>query len=223
MGQRACCCYAAGPGRDWLTDVLSAAGAQVQSVSVYRREAPHADAATLSLLRHLLLQPAGSMRSATWLLTASEGVRNLQGLLPQAGWMRRCWPLIAPWRRMRALPSRPATLASARLRFARRMQPPYFRRCEGLERPEAVLRHAAPVGVKKLGSGPAFPHECPRAGLRPARPRGSQGNLGRPCVSLRDALDRMVIGLNMAPDWACSFSRLQASLESSACPSRFHL
>ena len=74
-----------GAGRDWLTDALSAAGAQVQSVSVYRREAPHADAATLSLLRHLLLQPAGSMRSATWLLTASEGVRNLQGLLPQAG------------------------------------------------------------------------------------------------------------------------------------------
>jgi uroporphyrinogen-III synthase len=74
-----------GAGRDWLTDALSAAGAQVQSVSVYRREAPNADAATLSLLRKLLLRPPGSMRPASWLLTASEGVRNLQDLLPRAG------------------------------------------------------------------------------------------------------------------------------------------
>lgn len=74
-----------GAGRDWLADTLKAAGAEVQSVSVYRREAPEPDAATLALLRKLLLPQQGCMRDLAWLLTASEGARNLRHLLVQAG------------------------------------------------------------------------------------------------------------------------------------------
>ena len=68
-----------GSGRHWLADTLVAAGALVQFVDVYRREPPPADAVTLSALRRLLTAPSA------WLLTASEGVRNLQGLLAVGG------------------------------------------------------------------------------------------------------------------------------------------
>ncbi|SCC94575.1 conserved hypothetical protein [Thiomonas sp. X19] len=74
-----------GAGRDWLADTLTAAGARVCRVSVYRREAPAPDAATLTRLRSLLADSGGSAGRATWLLTASEGVRNLQNLLAPAG------------------------------------------------------------------------------------------------------------------------------------------
>ena len=68
-----------GNGRDWLAETLQAAGAEVLRVDVYRREPPAADPVTLDTLRELLDS------SASWLLTASEGVRNLQGLLRAAG------------------------------------------------------------------------------------------------------------------------------------------
>ena len=68
-----------GSGRDWLADTLVASGAFVQIVDVYRREPPPANAATLSALRSLLTGPSA------WLLTASEGVRNLQRLLAASG------------------------------------------------------------------------------------------------------------------------------------------
>ena len=45
-----------GPGRNWLADTLTAAGARVCRVSVYRREAPAPDAATLDRLRNVLAQ-----------------------------------------------------------------------------------------------------------------------------------------------------------------------
>ncbi len=68
-----------GLGRDWLADTMVAAGALVQVVDVYRREQPPANAATLSALRALLTAPSA------WLLTASEGVCNLQSLLAAGG------------------------------------------------------------------------------------------------------------------------------------------
>lgn len=68
-----------GNGRDWLAEALQAAGAEVLRVDVYRREPPETDPVTLETLRELLDSPA------SWLLTASEGVRNLQGLLRAAG------------------------------------------------------------------------------------------------------------------------------------------
>ncbi len=74
-----------GPGRNWLADTLTAAGARVCRVSVYRRKAPAPDAATLDRLRNVLAHSGNFAPGATWLLTASEGVRNLQNLLASAG------------------------------------------------------------------------------------------------------------------------------------------
>jgi len=68
-----------GNGRDWLTDALQAAGAVVERVDVYRRAPPDPDPATLGVLRDLL------DTHAVWLLTASEGVRNLRDLLAATG------------------------------------------------------------------------------------------------------------------------------------------
>ncbi len=72
-------------GRDWLADTLTSVGARVCRVSVYRREAPAPDEATLERLRSLLVHSGSSAGRASWLLTASEGVRNLQKLLAPAG------------------------------------------------------------------------------------------------------------------------------------------
>ena len=64
-----------GPGREWLSDQLRAAGAQVDQIDVYRRAEPAADAATLQRL-HVLLR-----RDAAWLFSAGEAARHLAALL----------------------------------------------------------------------------------------------------------------------------------------------
>lgn len=62
-------------GREWLADRLREAGAQVEAVAAYRRVAPAPSEEALSRIRPLL---AGAPHA--WLLTSSEGVRNLSEL-----------------------------------------------------------------------------------------------------------------------------------------------
>jgi uroporphyrinogen-III synthase len=68
-----------GAGREWLSERLREAGAEVDAVDVYRRIGPAADAATVQRLRELL---AGD---AVWLFSAAEALRHLLELLRAAG------------------------------------------------------------------------------------------------------------------------------------------
>jgi uroporphyrinogen III methyltransferase / synthase len=65
-------------GREWLADRLRQAGAQVEAVAAYRRVAPVPSEEMVSRIRVLL---AGAAHA--WLLTSSEGVRNLSELARQ--------------------------------------------------------------------------------------------------------------------------------------------
>lgn len=62
-------------GREWLAERLREAGAQVEAVCAYRRVVPVPPAAAWARVRALL---RGAPHA--WLLTSSEGVRNLQAL-----------------------------------------------------------------------------------------------------------------------------------------------
>ncbi len=69
-------------GRDWLAGVLRAAGAEVDLVAAYRREAPVVDAAFRSGLGRALARPSAHR----WLFSSSEAVANLARLAPGADW-----------------------------------------------------------------------------------------------------------------------------------------
>jgi uroporphyrinogen III methyltransferase/synthase len=62
-------------GREWLADALSAAGANVEKVAAYRRIVPEPSMRDWERIHALL---AGVPHA--WLLTSSEGVRNLEEL-----------------------------------------------------------------------------------------------------------------------------------------------
>src|SRR5471032_1648379 len=62
-------------GREWLADALSAAGAKVEKVAAYRRIVPEPSMRDWERIHALL---AGVPHA--WLLTSSEGVRNLEEL-----------------------------------------------------------------------------------------------------------------------------------------------
>jgi uroporphyrinogen III methyltransferase/synthase len=62
-------------GREWLADRLREAGAQVEPVAAYRRVLPAPARETWDAVRRLL---AGAPHA--WLVTSSEGVRNLAAL-----------------------------------------------------------------------------------------------------------------------------------------------
>ena len=62
-------------GREWLADALSAAGAKVEKVAAYRRIVPEPSMRDWERIHALL---AGAPHA--WLLTSSEGVRNLEEL-----------------------------------------------------------------------------------------------------------------------------------------------
>ncbi len=62
-------------GREWLADALSAAGANVEKVAAYRRIVPEPSMRDWERIHALL---AGEPHA--WLLTSSEGVRNLEEL-----------------------------------------------------------------------------------------------------------------------------------------------
>jgi uroporphyrinogen III methyltransferase/synthase len=62
-------------GREWLADALSAAGANVEKVAAYRRIVPEPSMRDWERIHALV---AGEPHA--WLLTSSEGVRNLEEL-----------------------------------------------------------------------------------------------------------------------------------------------
>src|SRR5205823_4357196 len=61
-------------GREWLADALRAQGVEVDQVAAYERRAPPLDADRRAQLGRLLAQ------DAAWLITSSEGLRNLLAL-----------------------------------------------------------------------------------------------------------------------------------------------
>jgi uroporphyrinogen-III synthase len=69
-------------GREFLADALRAQGAQVQALQAYRREAPAWSSAQRALLDAALAAPAEHL----WLLSSSEALEHLDGLLPEASW-----------------------------------------------------------------------------------------------------------------------------------------
>lgn len=94
-------------GREWLTDALREAGADVDHVAAYRRVAPAFDAAGTALLREAIGRPASHL----WFFSSSEAVDNL-GAAPQA--------LAAAWNEASAIATHPRITARARqLGFAR--------------------------------------------------------------------------------------------------------
>jgi len=70
----------ASSGRDWLADQLLAAGAQVELVVAYRRQAPDFDEARLQQAR----QAANA--GHVWLFSSSQAISHLRAALPQQDW-----------------------------------------------------------------------------------------------------------------------------------------
>lgn len=68
-------------GREWLGDRLREAGAQVEAVSVYRRQCPVLDAAGRERLATALRQP----QDHVWLFSSSEAVGYLADLVGDPG------------------------------------------------------------------------------------------------------------------------------------------
>lgn len=66
---------AVGVGRDWLTQQLLAAGAEVDTVVSYERRCPVWSEAQSAQVR-------AAMPHSVWVLSSSEAIRNLQSLLP---------------------------------------------------------------------------------------------------------------------------------------------
>lgn len=66
-------------GREWLADRLREAGAEIDTVTAYRRRVPEPSIAAWQRIHALLSEPQRA-RTHGWLLTSSEGVRNLLSL-----------------------------------------------------------------------------------------------------------------------------------------------
>jgi len=62
-------------GREWFADALRSAGMVVTTIAAYRRGPPLADNETWQQIEQLI-----DTRSAVWVLSSSEGVRNLETL-----------------------------------------------------------------------------------------------------------------------------------------------
>lgn len=73
-----------GAGRDWFAGQLREAGAAVDFLVSYQRQAPVLDASQLQQAR----QAAGD--GSVWLFSSSEAVHNLQAALPGQDWSRAC-------------------------------------------------------------------------------------------------------------------------------------
>lgn len=86
-------------GRDWLSDALRAAGAEVEFVAAYRRTAPSWGADE----RALLAAAEAAPQHWLWLFSSSEAVHHLRALAPAAD-----------WRAARAAASHPRIAAAAR-------------------------------------------------------------------------------------------------------------
>jgi uroporphyrinogen-III synthase len=71
-----------GEGRDWFAQQVQAAGAQVEFVVAYQRQAP-----VLGINAMALVQTA-AQDGSVWLFSSSEAVANLQLACPGQGWSR---------------------------------------------------------------------------------------------------------------------------------------
>ena len=71
-----------GHGRDWLAQQLVRAGAQVEKVVAYQRQAPQFSAA-----QRILAQQAAS-DGTLWLFSSSQAIANLQAQLPAQSWQQ---------------------------------------------------------------------------------------------------------------------------------------
>lgn len=69
-------------GRDWLATQLRQAGAQVEFVQAYARQAPQWGGAERALLADALARPS----AYAWLLSSSEAVDHLAALVPGGDW-----------------------------------------------------------------------------------------------------------------------------------------
>jgi uroporphyrinogen-III synthase len=82
-GARVLCVRGDG-GRDWLIEQLRHAGATVDTVCAYRREAPVLDDEGRATLEAALAQPAAML----WWFSSSEAIEHLERLAPGADWSR---------------------------------------------------------------------------------------------------------------------------------------
>lgn len=129
-------------GREWLADRLREAGAEVETVAAYRRLVPEPSIAAWARVHRLL---AGEPHA--WLLTSSEGVRNLHELAQEhltadeIAQLKRA-PIVAPHPRIaqtaRALGFDRITVSGA-----------------GDERIAQALLAALPTVVQPVSSNPA--------------------------------------------------------------------
>jgi len=94
-------------GREWLADALRGAGMTVQAVATYTRALPKADADTWAHIEGLV-----NRQQALWVLSSSEGVRNLEtlgceryGSDPRNAALKRC-AVIVPHHRIADAASR---------------------------------------------------------------------------------------------------------------------
>jgi uroporphyrinogen-III synthase len=69
-------------GRDWLAERLRAAGASVEFVQSYSRQAPRLGEQERRLLDRALAEPQG----VAWLMSSSEAIDHLRALAPAASW-----------------------------------------------------------------------------------------------------------------------------------------
>jgi uroporphyrinogen-III synthase len=69
-----------GSGREWLQQCCLAAGGQVESVAVYRRQAPQWSVSQCESARQ------AAHDGSQWLISSSEALANLQYLCPSQDW-----------------------------------------------------------------------------------------------------------------------------------------
>jgi len=69
-------------GRDWLAERLRTAGASVEFVQSYSRQAPRLGERERGLLQRALAEPA----EVAWLMSSSEAVDHLRAVAPAASW-----------------------------------------------------------------------------------------------------------------------------------------
>ncbi|WP_435870071.1 uroporphyrinogen-III synthase [Eleftheria terrae] len=89
-------------GREWLAERLREAGAEVDFVCAYRREAPRLDAAQDRLLRAAIAEPHRHL----WFFSSSEAVDHLQACCQERG-------LQPAWHDSHALATHPRIAARA--------------------------------------------------------------------------------------------------------------
>ena len=69
-------------GRDWLAERLRTAGASVEFVQSYSRQAPRLGERERGLLQRALAEPA----EVAWLMSSSEAIDHLRAVAPAASW-----------------------------------------------------------------------------------------------------------------------------------------